>query len=94
MSAVAGVALPAALAHAGVRAEQVTAENAPLLLPGGPDAVGGVGDWALSNGTLCAVVADQLSGRAARQRGKIELFDRVERHRRSAGRRLPRGTGG
>jgi len=58
MGAVAGVALPAALAHAGVRAEQVTAENAPLLLPGGPDAVGGVGDWALSNGTLCAVVAD------------------------------------
>ena len=25
---------------------------------GGPDAIGGVGDWALRNGTLCAVVAD------------------------------------
>ncbi len=24
----------------------------------GPDAIGGVGDWALSNGTLCAVVSD------------------------------------
>jgi hypothetical protein len=39
-------------------AERITRENAPRLQVGGPDADGGVGDWALRNGTLCAVVAD------------------------------------
>lgn len=39
-------------------AGRVDLDNAHERLVGGPDAVGGVGDWALSNGTLCAVVAD------------------------------------
>jgi hypothetical protein len=36
----------------------VTEANAIRLLPGGPDAIGGIGDWALGNGTLCAVISD------------------------------------
>lgn len=39
-------------------AERVTEANAARRLVGGPDAVGGLGDWALGNGTLCAVVSD------------------------------------
>jgi len=39
-------------------AGRVDESNAQRRLVGGPDAVGGIGDWALSNGTLCAVVAD------------------------------------
>ncbi len=38
-------------------AEQVTAASAARRLVGGPHAVGGVGDWALGNGVLCAVVS-------------------------------------
>ncbi len=41
-------------------AERITPENAARLQVGGPDADGGVGDWALRNGTLCAVIADAL----------------------------------
>jgi hypothetical protein len=53
-----------ALACAHARADvplvavRVDAANHAALAPGGPDATGGAGDWALSNGTLCAVVAD------------------------------------
>ncbi len=39
-------------------AEQITAENAGRLRVGGSDALGGIGDWALGNGVLCAVVSD------------------------------------
>ena len=39
-------------------AEQVTAANASRRLVGGSDATGGIGDWALGNGVLCAVVSD------------------------------------
>lgn len=45
-------------ASADLVATQIDAANHARLSPGGPDASGGVGDWALSNGTLCAVVAD------------------------------------
>lgn len=46
-------------AHAdGLVAVQIDAANAGRTILGGPDAIGGVGDWALQNGTLCAVVAD------------------------------------
>jgi len=50
------LAAPPALAQ--LVAERITPENAAQLQLGGPDADGGVGDWALRNGTLCAVVAD------------------------------------
>ena len=39
-------------------AGQLTEADAAERLVGGPDAIGGVGDWALGNGTLCAVVSD------------------------------------
>jgi hypothetical protein len=39
-------------------AEVVTAENAPARLVRGPDAVGGIGDVAFGNGTICGVVSD------------------------------------
>jgi hypothetical protein len=41
-----------------LRVEQLNAQNWDSLYPGGPDAISGYGDWALSNGTLCAVVSD------------------------------------
>lgn len=39
-------------------AEQITTESLARLRVGGSDATGGVGDWALGNGALCAVVSD------------------------------------
>lgn len=39
-------------------ATQITEANAARTIPGGPDAIGGLDDWALQNGEICAVVAD------------------------------------
>ncbi len=39
-------------------AQQITPENAAQLIQGGPDASGGIGDWFISNGTLCAIISD------------------------------------
>lgn len=39
-------------------AEQITAQNAASTILGGPDAIGGIDDWALQNGTVCAVISD------------------------------------
>jgi hypothetical protein len=50
--------LAGAPASAQLVAERITPENAARLQVGGPDADGGVGDWALANGVLCAVIAD------------------------------------
>ena len=44
--------------HAELVAERITAESFERLRVGGPDADAGVGDWALSNGTICAVISD------------------------------------
>jgi hypothetical protein len=44
--------------RAELYAEQITPENADTRRVGGSDAIGGLGDWALGNGTLCAVVSD------------------------------------
>lgn len=53
------LAAPSALAGGtGLHAERITEENATRLLPGGPHAIGGIDDWALGNGTLCAVISD------------------------------------
>lgn len=49
---------PSAFATEGFFAAQLSDANVRGHLTGGPDAVGGIGDWAISNGTLCAVVAD------------------------------------
>jgi hypothetical protein len=56
--AAAALLLAAGPASAQLVAERITPENAARLQLGGPDADGGVGDWALRNGTLCAVIAD------------------------------------
>lgn len=42
---------------AGLFAGEVTRGNAERVLVGGPHAVGGLGDWALGNGVLCAVIS-------------------------------------
>ena len=53
------LALPGGSARASeLYAEQITRENVATRRVGGPDAIGGLGDWALGNGTLCAVVSD------------------------------------
>ena len=43
---------------ASVFATQITSENAARLIRKGPDAIGGIGDWFFTNGTLCAVISD------------------------------------
>jgi len=50
--------LAAAPAGAELRAEQITPSSAPELLIGGPDAIGGVGDWYLANDVVEVVVDD------------------------------------
>ena len=53
------VAFAACQAAASVLvAERIDAQNAPHRVLGGTDAIGGIDDWALQNGTLCAVVSD------------------------------------
>ena len=37
--------------------ELITASNAAQFVQAGPDATGGIGDWVLSNGTLCVIIA-------------------------------------
>lgn len=39
-------------------ATQINASNAAQLIRKGPDAIGGIGDWFFTNGTLCAIVSD------------------------------------
>lgn len=39
-------------------ATQIDASNAATLVRGGPDAIGGINDWFISNGTLCAIISD------------------------------------
>lgn len=43
---------------AQLRALRITAENASALIKKGPDAIGGIDDWFISNGTLCAIISD------------------------------------
>lgn len=44
--------------HGELVAEQISAARYEALRVGGPDAIAGVGDWALGNGTLCAAISD------------------------------------
>ena len=39
-------------------AQQISPQNADKLVQSGNDATGGIGDWSLSNGTLCAIISD------------------------------------
>jgi hypothetical protein len=58
LAALAAALLCAAPARAQLAAERLGAGNLERLRPRGPDAVAGLGDFALSNGTLCAAVSD------------------------------------
>ncbi|MEE3326151.1 MAG: CehA/McbA family metallohydrolase [Myxococcota bacterium] len=39
-------------------AQQIDDRTPPSLIPQGPDAIGGLGDWLLSNGLVCATISD------------------------------------
>ena len=54
----AAAVLAAAPAASDLFAGRLDATNLARLRPGGPDAIGGLDDWALSNGVVCAVVTD------------------------------------
>jgi len=41
-----------------VFAKRITQANASTLIRSGPDAIGGIDDWFISNGTICAIVSD------------------------------------
>jgi len=45
-------------AYAGFVAERISRENFGTHHVGGPDSDAGIGDWFLSNGTLCAAISD------------------------------------
>jgi hypothetical protein len=45
-------------AQANLQAERIANANAVNLIMKGPDAIGGIGDWFISNGVLCAVFSD------------------------------------
>lgn len=47
----------AAVEAAELVAKRITAENAAQYVQSGPDAAGGIGDWILSNGSVCAVIS-------------------------------------
>ncbi|MBW2231453.1 MAG: PHP domain-containing protein [Deltaproteobacteria bacterium] len=51
--------LPGAAHAAGTElfAERLTADNIERLRVGGPDAIAGIGDWAIGNGVICAAVS-------------------------------------
>ena len=48
----------ATFANSAVVAFQIDISNVTDTMRSGPDAVGGIGDWFFSNGTLCAVISD------------------------------------
>lgn len=43
--------------HNELTAIRITQENAATLVKGGPDSIGGIGDWHLSNGIICAIIS-------------------------------------
>ena len=46
--------IPVTVLAADLRVEQITPANVEQTIQSGPDAIGGIGDWFLSNGVLCA----------------------------------------
>lgn len=65
-------ALPGAALGAGY-AEQITPENAATRRVLGSDSTGGIGDWALGNGVLCAVVSDPSHESHLTEKGGVLL---------------------
>lgn len=50
--------VPALSVSAAEIVTQLNSSNVQQFKPRGPDAIGGIDDWLLSNGTMCAVVSD------------------------------------
>jgi hypothetical protein len=75
LSLVAAALLSANPAHAELFAERITRENWDTRRIGGVDAIAGLGDWALGNGTLCASVSDRThqSGMSTQGGALIDL---------------------
>ena len=68
-------------ASATLRAERIREETAPELLIGGPDAIGGVGDWYLAN-DLVEVIVDDPSRRFGKRNHGGVIVDAGLRDRR------------
>ena len=70
--------------NAEMRALRITTENAAQLVQAGPDAIGGIGDWLISNGTLCAVISDIAHENEFSSRGgglvDLGFCDRADDH--------------
>ncbi|MEQ9518303.1 MAG: CehA/McbA family metallohydrolase [Parvibaculum sp.] len=58
ISAVSSLILTTEVKAAELVATRITETNAATYVQGGPDAAGGVGDWVLSNGSVCAIISD------------------------------------
>jgi hypothetical protein len=56
-------------ARAELFAERLDATNLEARRVGGPDAIAGLGDWALGNGTLCAAISDAAHESGTSDRG-------------------------
>jgi len=54
-----------------VLATRLTEETIKFLPPGGMDAIGGIDDWFLTNGTLCAVISAKNHGNSRSMQGGI-----------------------
>jgi len=63
--------LAGAPAFAEFVAQRITADNFATHQVGGPDADAGIGDWFLSNGTLCAALSDPDHESAMTPRGGV-----------------------
>jgi hypothetical protein len=58
VTALFAVSPPAQAEAPDLFAVQLDANNVDRLRVGGPDAIGGIGDWAIGNGILCATISD------------------------------------
>jgi len=68
----AALCAPGSMGAAELRAERIDEESADRLLIGGPDAIGGVGDWALANDRIEIIVDDPM-----RHYGKLDHGGRI-----------------
>jgi hypothetical protein len=69
---IAAVLASVAVAHAApLVATQITAENYATHHVGGPDSDAGIGDWFLSNGTICATITAPEHESAITPRGGV-----------------------
>ena len=67
-------------AEASLRAQRITAKNAAELQIGGPDAIGGIGDWYLANDVIEIIVDDPFRQHAKLNHGGT-IVDAGLRHR-------------